>query len=167
MRTRHILIIGGVLIAGALLALLIGQEEHLPQGQAPEFSLTSIDGERITLETLEGKPAVLWFTATYCVPCQIGAREVQKVEEDFPPEAFSVVMIFIDLSETEGDLRRWQEEFAGPEWSLAFGNEEMTRAYNVRALDTQVVLDRNGTIRTTLLHPARYSEYKELMEELL
>lgn len=48
----------------------------------PAFSVIDIDGASITNETLKGKPAIIWFTTSWCVPCQIGARDVSRLDNE-------------------------------------------------------------------------------------
>jgi cytochrome oxidase Cu insertion factor (SCO1/SenC/PrrC family) len=37
---------------------------------APEFQLTDIDQKTFTLNDLKGKPTILFFTSTYCLPAK-------------------------------------------------------------------------------------------------
>ena len=38
---------------------------HQPGQKAPDFALTTVDGEQVTLNSLQGQPVVLYFYATW------------------------------------------------------------------------------------------------------
>ena len=38
---------------------------HEPGQKAPDFALTTVDGEQVTLDSLQGQPVVLYFYATW------------------------------------------------------------------------------------------------------
>lgn len=134
--------------------------------RAPSFQLTDLDGKPVTNERLAGKPAILWFTASYCVPCQLGAKEVRQLDDDLNGGAFNVVMVFIDPRESEADLRDWRQKFGNPDWVIAFGNEQLTADYAIRYLDTQYLLDSQGVIRNVANTAVGYEGYKTKIEAL-
>lgn len=134
---------------------------------ASAFELTSIAGKAVSKDTLKGKPTILWFTASYCVPCQIGAKEVKKLDEDMGGNKFNVVMVFIDPRETEKELQWWKNNFASEDWVIAFGNEKIVNDYSIRFLDTQYLLDQDGIIRNIANTNVGYEGYKGKIEPLL
>ena len=134
---------------------------------APAFRLTNIGGGTFSNADLNGEPAILWFTTTYCVPCQLGAEEVKKVDDDLGGKAFNVVMVFIDPRETDQDLLFWKKNFANTDWYMAHGNEDLIRAYNIRSLDTQYLVDKEGLVREVNYGLVGYEEYKEKLAALL
>lgn len=134
---------------------------------APAFELANIKGQAVSKETLAGKPAIVWFTASYCVPCQIGAKEVKRLDADLDESAFNVVMVFIDPRETDKELQWWKDNFAGEDWEIAFGNERIISDYEIRFLDTQYLLDKNGVIRNIANSNVGYAGYKSKIQPLL
>src|SRR5213593_2754476 len=47
--------------------------------KAPDFRLVDLAGKAVSRDSLRGRPAVVWFTASYCTPCQEGALALQRV----------------------------------------------------------------------------------------
>ena len=134
---------------------------------SPALQLTDVDKNPVTKNALRGKPAIVWFTTSYCVPCQIGAKEVKKLDEDMGGDKFNVVMVFIDPRETEQDLRAWKDNFASKDWLIAFGNEKMIADYKIRYLDTQYLLDKDGVIRNIANSNVGYEGYKNKISPLI
>jgi len=99
------------------------------------------------------------------VPCQLGAEEVKKVDDDLGGNTFNVVMIFIDPRETDQDLLFWKKNFANEDWYMAHGNEDLIRAYNIRSLDTQYLVDSEGHVREVNYGLVGYA-YKEKLAAL-
>ncbi|MBI3573220.1 MAG: redoxin domain-containing protein [Candidatus Kerfeldbacteria bacterium] len=112
----------------------------------PEFSVTDIDGQTISSGTLKGKPAIIWFTTSWCTPCQIGAKKVAQLQTGLGDNKLNVLVVFVDPKEAASDLRNWRNQFANPDWKLAFNNG-LAESMKIQFLDSKFLLSEDGTIR--------------------
>jgi thiol-disulfide isomerase/thioredoxin len=115
---------------------------------APDFRLIDIGGQTITRAELAGGPALLWFTTSYCVPCQEGAVALKRVlARTGTEDEIRMVMVFVDPGEPAKDLEWWKERFGAPDWSYALATRAMVTDYRLQYLDTKYLLDGDGIIR--------------------
>ena len=110
----------------------------------PTFSVIDVDGKSIANQALKGKPTIIWFTTTWCTPCQIGAKKVAELNKELD-NPLNVLVFFVDPRESENDLRKWRDSYAGPDWKLAFNNG-LAEKIGIKFLDSKYLLDKDGVI---------------------
>ena len=134
-----------------------------PGDTAPEFRLVDIEGRVVTRTGLlsGGKPGLLFFTTTWCLPCIEGLRQLQRFQQELgAPEPFRVLIVFVDPREGEADVRRYRDRYGFPRsWFYAPDTDRMVWKYGVRYLDTKFVLDPQAVIRWTDVYPAGYDTW--------
>jgi peroxiredoxin len=113
----------------------------------PDFRLATVDGSQITPDKLAGNDTLLWFTTTYCVPCQIGAQEYQSLDNELGDEAPTVLFVFLDPQEQAAALSEFRSKFGLPEWQMAMDTDQLAQRAGVQVLDTKIFLDEEGIVR--------------------
>lgn len=134
---------------------------------APNFALKDSDGRTVSRESLEGKPTIIFFTATWCVPCQVGAKELLRYDLQTGGNAFNVVIVFVDPRETNDQIKQWKTDFGGSNWFTALDTTGMANDYQVKYLDTKYVLDGSGTIVWNDFYPLTYNVAKSVLQPLI
>jgi len=111
------------------------------QGPAPDFSLRSLDGERVRLSSLRGQPVVLNFWATWCGPCEAEIPELNAFAAAHP--AIPVLGVAVD-----GKRRALLKARAswGIRYPVLLGAQETLEAYAVSSVPTTVVIDGEGAV---------------------
>lgn len=132
---------------------------------APDFEVADAFGRPISLSSLmDQKPGLIFFTTTYCLPCIEGLGHFARFQQDVGPDAFNVLVVFVDPYETDEDLQRYQERFGFPQsWYYALDTDAMVQKYGVRSLDTKFVIDTNGVIQYADLFPANYETWQSAL----
>jgi peroxiredoxin len=65
-------------------------------GKAPEFSITTDDGQHVTATAFGGKVLVLNFWATWCAPCIQEIPSLNAFQKEFAKRGVVVVAVSID-----------------------------------------------------------------------
>ncbi|HEY1336227.1 MAG TPA: TlpA disulfide reductase family protein [Bryobacteraceae bacterium] len=108
-----------------------------------EFTLSGLAGAKLSMAALKGKVVVLDFWATWCGPCRIQHPLLEKVKDRFRPDS-GVVFLSIDTDEDRSLVKSFLNEV---KWSDdVYFEDGLSRALNVIALPTTVVIDREGRV---------------------
>ncbi len=118
--------------------------------EAPDFELELLNGETFRLTDHAGKVVVIDFWATWCPPCVAAMPHMRELELEFEDD--DVVILGIS-SDRPGDAERVQAFLDEHEIEYPVGidvaarGERIGDAYDVRAIPTLLVIDREGIIR--------------------
>ena len=116
--------------------------------KAPDFTLETIDGEKITLSDYQGaRPVVLDFFATWCPNCQ---RDMPRLSGLYEKYKDDVEVIGVNLQESPAKVRSFRDSR-----NIAFPivldpAQQATRKYGVRYTNFHVLIDTEGKIVGTV-----------------
>jgi cytochrome oxidase Cu insertion factor (SCO1/SenC/PrrC family) len=113
---------------------------------APDFRLTNVDGREFTLGQLGTKPVVVLFAATWCTPCLALARSIRGTDEATGGDRFHAVFVSLDPGDSDEALREFARNYGGSDWYYARDANNMAQTYEVRFLETLLVIDKSGVI---------------------
>ena len=109
---------------------------------APDFAITTLSGETLTLAGLEGRVVLLDFWATWCGPCVASVAELRDLRRKWPEDRLALVSVSVDRDEPA-----WKQFVAshGMKWpQFRDADDRLTRVYQVRAFPTYVLVDGDG-----------------------
>ena len=136
--------------------------------KAPNFEVTTLDGEMISLQKSldEGKPVVVYFTASWCPTCAKNWPALSEVYPEFE-DRLTLVAISIDPTDTEDVMRALAVE-KGFKFPSTAGNPQIMLDFGVENQATTVGVDRDGNIAFTRAYQAVSAEdYRALFTELV
>ena len=144
------LLIGGILGALVLLGGPAGSASNsrrLPPtvgSPVKDFQLTALDGSAMRLSTLQGKPVVINFWATWCAPCR---EEMPLLNQYAEKYADRVIVLGVNDGETEQQIDEFLVETPVAFPILLDTTNAVTDDYYVRSLPMTFFIDAEGVLR--------------------
>ncbi len=160
----------GLLVAAAALIALLLTACSPPAparlgSPAPDFALPSLDGPSVRLADFKGRPVLINFWATWCVPCREEMPLMQEVYEQYRERG--LVILAINMEEDAQTVRRWVDQ-GGFTFTFVLDSEgEQVKRYNVTAAPTSYFVGRDGVIRDLKLGALTRSDMQGKVEKLL
>lgn len=134
-------------------ALLPPGADVLPKegALAPDFLLETLDGGELRLSDLRGQPLVVNFWATWCSPCRKEIPQLVAAYDSFRDEG--LVVVGVNLQESEGIIRRYAEDF-GMEFPIVIDRKgKVADEYRLLGLPMTFFVDREGVVRSVFAGP--------------
>lgn len=113
--------------------------------KAPDFSLSSLQGEKISLSGLSGKVIVIGFVDT-CEPCEILAQELEKLRAEHQKNS-QVVILGIVSEDKKGTEKMLKELNPKPQYPmLSDPKMSVYKKYGLRGEPIAIIVDSKGII---------------------
>lgn len=113
--------------------------------EAPDFTLTDMEGQQVSLSDYKGKIIILDFWATWCGPCRMEIPSFIELQDQYEED---VVVLGVSLDQ---DGPRAVIPFAkkmGINYPVVYGNGTVTQAYGgIRGIPTTFVIDKDFNIQ--------------------
>lgn len=140
----------------------------------PDFTLTSLDGEDVTLSELRGKKVVLNFWATWCPPCKAEMPHMQNYYEQNAKKD-NVEIIAVNLTKAERDVTEdekidsvmtFRESFNLTFPILLDPKNSAGLDYQVITIPTTYFIDSNGYIQRAIRGPMNAEMLKSYVDAM-
>jgi thiol-disulfide isomerase/thioredoxin len=113
---------------------------------APPFSIATIDGQHISLDSLAGKVVLIDFWATWCGPCREALPHIRDIAHRFQEQPLVVISISLDKDED-----KWKEFVAKNQMTwLQYRdggfNGAIAKSFGVNAIPATFTIDADGVL---------------------
>jgi len=137
------------------------------QGLAPDFTLGSKEGGNVRLQEQRGNVVLINFWASWCGPCREELPYLEELQQEYADLGFTILAVNVDQDPSKADILLNDIPVSFP--VLFDVNDDVSKLYDVQAMPTTVIVDRDGNQR--LLHKGYKSgdevKYKQAVKALL
>jgi peroxiredoxin len=154
---------------GAMLTIYAASsvEAATVSGPAPDFTLKSQDGSNIKLSELRGQVVMVNFWASWCGPCRQEMPLLEQLYQRYQPMGFT--LLGVNVEEDSSAANKVLKEIPVSFPILYDSRNSVSESYQVRAMPSTFLIDRDGNIR--YLHkgyqPGYEQDYQQQIRELV
>ncbi|MFT5218117.1 MAG: thiol-disulfide isomerase/thioredoxin [Planctomycetota bacterium] len=136
-------------------------------GRAPDFTLKQLKGSNLKLSELTGTVVLINFWASWCGPCREEMPLLNALHKKYEPLGFTVLGVNVEeqVANAKGFLDKFPVDFP----ILLDNKNQVSKLYEVIAMPTTVVVDRDGNMR--YLHqgyqPGDEAKYRQMVKKLV
>lgn len=113
----------------------------------PPFTVTTVDGQLIDMDQLQGKVVLLDFWATWCGPCREALPHIQKVAKKFQGEPLVVLSVSLDSDQTKWKEFITKNEMTWPQYFDGGFTGPIAKMFDVRAIPHTFTVDADGVLQ--------------------
>lgn len=134
--------------------------------RAPDFTVTTINGETVSLSDLRGQTVLLNFWGTWCGPCRREMPDFQAVYEEYSDKGFTILALAVG-GDTEADVIEFRDEF-GLTFPLAVDEGDIINdQYGIISQPSTLILDEDGEIIFKNFGLVMESQLRDILLETL
>jgi cytochrome c biogenesis protein CcmG/thiol:disulfide interchange protein DsbE len=130
--------------------------------KAPELEGEVLVPPPIRLAELRGKPVVVNFWASWCVPCRKEAPELARFDRELRGRA---QLVGVDFQDTKRDALAFVREFRWRFPNVRDPQGKLAAQYGLVGLPTTYVLDPQGRLARTMTGAQTYERLRQAVEE--
>ena len=133
--------------------------------KAIDFTLTDLDGKKVSLKDFIGKNVYLNFWATWCPPCKSEMPEIEKVYQQYKDKDF--VVLAVDLGEDKNIVKNFMQQNKYTFNILLDSNQNVATQYNINAIPVSYFINKDGNVVAKKIGALTGEEMQSYVKQLI
>jgi cytochrome c biogenesis protein CcmG/thiol:disulfide interchange protein DsbE len=163
-----IVLLTGIVVSAIVVGLALARQgtTQPTSGPAPDFTVTTFDGETIRLSDLRGQVVVINFWASWCGPCRDEAPALERLWQRYRDQG--VVILGITYADNERDSRAFIDEFSMTYPNAAdIGTFISKEQYHIVGVPESFVIDQSGNVAEFIFSVVNEDRLSATLDRLL
>jgi peroxiredoxin len=134
---------------------------------APDFTLQTLDGRTVSLSDFRGRPVVINYWASWCVPCQAELPILESIYQDYQQHGIVILSVNAIEQDNMGDVQGTVTQHALTYPVLLDESEQVWSTYRMLFFPTSLMVDSNGIIREIVLGDTTEENFRAKVDQLI
>jgi cytochrome c biogenesis protein CcmG/thiol:disulfide interchange protein DsbE len=162
-----LLILAAILVIAGIVGLALARQNKTQptSGLAPDFALTSFDGQEMRLSDFRGQVVILNFWASWCGPCRIEAPELQAAWEKYRDRG--VVVIGIAYADNGPKSLEFINQYGLTYINAPDLGTRITDLYNIQGVPETFIINQRGEVEAFYYARVTEKQLSAVLEPLL
>ncbi len=118
---------------------------------APDFSLSTPEGEVVKLSELRGQAVLVNLWATWCPPCRAEMPAMQKLYEEYRHEGFVILAVNMTYQDDRLAIAPFIQQYQLTFPILIDERGDVAQKYELRSLPSSFFIDHDGFIQEVVI----------------
>lgn len=136
----------------ALMVLLVSssctkeKKQAIEGDEAPDFTLSDINGSDVRMSDLRGKVVLIEFWATWCPPCRESIPAMNEIYKRYNEKGLVILGISVDKGQNVAeDLRAFVREYSIL-YPVLIDSKNINNLYGVYSIPTTFLIDKDRKV---------------------
>jgi thiol-disulfide isomerase/thioredoxin len=113
---------------------------------APAFTLTDLDGKKVSLSDYKGRPVLVNFWATWCGPCKVEMPWFEEFHKQYAAQGFEILGLTDDVDAGKDTITKVAHKI-GVSYPILLTDGKVQTSYGgLDVLPMSFYVDRNGVV---------------------
>ncbi len=133
----------------------------------PDFTFTDINGEDVSLSSLEGKPVIINFWASWCIYCELEMPDFEQLVSDYSDDVHIVMLNAIGVNgESEQKALDYLQEEGFTGFTPYFDSySQGVSLFGISSYPTTVFIDSEGYLFDAIIGKTDYDTVSEILTD--
>lgn len=120
---------------------------------APNFTLATLNGKRLSLSDYRGQPVMLNFWYATCPGCLVETPAMQRFYAAQHAAGKDLVILGVNTIDDGPTARQFVQQYGLTYQTVLDDQQKVSTLYNLRGTPTSYFIDRRGIIRSVVVGP--------------
>ncbi len=132
--------------------------------KAPDVYFESLDGKKISIKDMKGKPTVIVFWQVYCLSCEKELPEVSKLSKKYKGKVrfYAAVIGTRDILQIEEKKREW-----GFDLPVVIAGYKTKSAFGIFGTPITVIIDEDLNIVDKIIGSGKTEKLEKILDRIL
>jgi peroxiredoxin len=133
--------------------------------KAADFTLTDLDGNRVSLKDLQGKDVYINFWATWCPWCKKELPDIEKIYQGYKDK--NLVVLTVDIGEDKTTVSNFMKENNFNFNVLLDSSKSVAQQYGISSIPVSIFIDKNGKVSQKRVGAMTEDQMKTIIDNML